>query len=356
MTKLKKTVIIKLDYEKPEITKIRKAAKIIRKGGIVAFPTETVYGLGGDALNPYAVKQIYAAKKRPLDNPIIVHVSNKTEIYKLSEKVSYTAKNLMDAFWPGPLTLVLKASKIIPKESTGGLDTIALRMPSSKVALALIKESSVPIAAPSANLAGRPSPTSAEHVKEDLDGRIDMILDAGSTKIGVESTVLDLTLDPPQILRPGGVTYEELKLLLPHIELHPSVISDKKTEFTYVHSPGLKHKHYAPKAKVIVIEGNQNSIVRKINELTYNYKKINKKVGILATDENEQYYFADIVKSIGSRKTLTIIARNLFRLLREFDKENVDLIIAEGIPSKRLGLAVMNRLRKAADFNIIRVE
>jgi L-threonylcarbamoyladenylate synthase len=348
--------MIKIDSEKPEITKIRKAAKVIRKGGIVAFPTETVYGLGGDALNPYAVKQIYEAKKRPLDNPIIVHVSNKTEVYRLSERVSCIAKNLMDAFWPGPLTLVLKSLKIVPKESTGGLDTIALRMPSSKVALSLIRESLVPIAAPSANLSGRPSPTSAEHVKEDLDGRIDMILDAGPTNIGIESTVLDLTVDPPQILRPGGVTYEELKLLLHNVELHPFIISDKKTEFTYVHSPGLKHKHYAPKAKVIVIEGKQDSIVKKINELSYKYMKFNKKVGVLATDENEKYYFADVVKSIGSRKTLTIIARNLFRLLREFDKEYVDLIIAEGITSKRLGLAVMNRLKKAANFNIIKVE
>ncbi len=353
---MRQTVILRVNPEEPEIERIRVAADAIRRGGLVAFPTETVYGLGADALNQKAVAQIYTAKKRPLDNPIIVHVASREEVYKLSESVSERANRLIDNFWPGPLTLVLKASKTVPKATTGGLETVAMRMPSHTVALALIRESKVPIAAPSANLSGRPSPTTAEHVRQDLGGRIDVILDAGPTMVGVESTVLDLTVDPPQVLRPGGVPYEELGKILGRVELHPVAIADRRISVAQVRSPGMKHRHYAPRAQLMVVEGSLEAIIPKVQELTTRFLKKGKKVGILATDESESRYSADVVKSLGSRKDLATTARNLFKLLREFDMEEVDIIIAEGIATEGLGLAVMNRLRKASSFNTVRAD
>lgn len=353
---MRQTVILRVNPEEPEIDKIRVAADAIRRGGLVAFPTETVYGLGADALNQKAVAQIYTAKKRPLDNPIIVHVASREEVCKLSESIPERANRLIDNFWPGPLTLVLKASKTVPKATTGGLDTVAMRMPSHTVALALIRESKVPIAAPSANLSGRPSPTTAEHVRQDLGGRIDVILDAGSTMVGIESTVLDLTVDPPQVLRPGGVPYEELGKILGRVELHPVAIADRRISVAQVRSPGMKHRHYAPRAQLMIVEGSLEAIIPKVQELTTRFLKKGKKVGILATDESESRYSADVVKSLGSRKDLATTARNLFRLLREFDMEKVDIIIAEGIATEGLGLAVMNRLRKASSFNTVRAD
>jgi len=352
---LKRTVILKVNGENPEKDKIQAAAEIIRKGGLVAFPTETVYGLGADALNPKAVRRIYVAKNRPLDNPLIVHVANKNGVYRLSDEVPDDADKLMK-LWPGPLTLILKASKIVPRETTGGLDTVAIRMPDHEVALALIRESAVPIAAPSANLAGRPSPTTAEHVRQDLEGRIDMILDAGPTKIGVESTVVDLTSKPPQVLRPGGLPFEELKKILGDVKLHPSVIADRKLQLDRAPSPGMKHRHYSPKAQLILVEGEINAMINKIQELADRYGEEGKRIGVLATDETRRYYKANVIKSLGRRDEPTYQAKNLFKLLREFDEEEVDVIIAEGVPLRHLGLAVMNRLRKASSFNIVRAD
>jgi len=352
---MRRTIILKVNSEKPERDKIQAAAQIIRKGGLVAFPTETVYGLGADALNSEAVRRIYAAKNRPLDNPIIVHIANREEVYSLSDEIPRNADKLMD-LWPGPLTLVLKASKNVPKETTGGLDTVAVRMPNNKVALALIRESKVPIAAPSANLAGRPSPTTAEHVRQDLEGRIDMILDAGPVKIGVESTVIDLTSKPPRILRPGGLPYEELRLILGDVELHPAVIADRKIRLDYAPSPGMKHRHYAPKAQLILVEGSIEALIKKVQELIDYYVEKGKRIGVLATDETGFRYRADVVKSLGSRSNPASLAKNLFKMLREFDEEKVDVIIAEGIPLRHLGLAVMNRLRKASGFNIVKAD
>ncbi|MEM2015901.1 MAG: L-threonylcarbamoyladenylate synthase [Candidatus Methanomethylicia archaeon] len=351
---LKNTLILKVDPENLEMDKITIAANVIRNGGLVAFPTETVYGLGVDALNAEAVKRMYMVKMRPLDNPTIVHVSRISDVYRLSVEVPDKAEELMKRFWPGPLTIVLKASEIVPRVTTGGLDTVGIRMPNHKVALALIDSSETPIAAPSANIAGRPSPTLAQHVIQDFYGKIDVILDAGPTRIGVESTVLDLTQTPPQILRPGGVTYEELKEVLGEVSIHPSVIA--KIEVEYALSPGMKHKHYAPKAELIVVEGDLNKIVDKIIELTEEYSKFGLKIGILATDETMHRYGKGIVKSMGSRSDLKSAAKNLFKLLREFDDENVNLILAEGLPLKGLGLAIMNRLRRASGYNIIKVE
>jgi len=353
--KVKGTLWLKVNAKTPEIEKIRTAANVIKNGGLVAFPTETVYGLGADALNPKAVAKIFEAKKRPPDNPIIVHIAYKQDIYKLAREVQKNAEKLIRQFWPGPLTLILKRSSLVPDITVVGLDTIAIRMPSNKVALALIKESGTPIAAPSANLAGKPSPTEAQHVINDLAGRIDIVLDAGPTKIGVESTVIDVTTATPQILRPGGTPYERLKSVLGNVKLHPAVAANRKMRVARAHSPGMKHRHYAPDAQMIVVEGEFKKTVRRIQELAFLYMFEEKKVGILATDESQSNYKAHVVKSLGSRNAVATIAKNLFRLLREFNKEKVDIIIAEGIEPQGLGLAVMNRLRRAADFNIIKV-
>ncbi|MEM1957159.1 MAG: L-threonylcarbamoyladenylate synthase [Archaeoglobaceae archaeon] len=351
----KRTLILRINSEKPEIEKIRIAAEVIRKGGLVAFPTETVYGLGADALNELAVKKIYLAKNRPFDNPTIVHVAERSEVYKLAKKVPEIAEELMNYFWPGPLTLVLEASEIVPRVTRGGLETVAIRMPRHKVALELIKQSRTPIAAPSANLAGRPSPTSAEHVIRDLHGKIDVILDAGSTVLGLESTVLDLTSEIPQILRPGSVSYEDLKRVIGKVEVHPAVLAKRELEFE-ARSPGMKHRHYAPNAEMVVVEGETEAMVEKVKEIAMNFSEQGKKVGILATDETlDRYPKKWVVKSLGTREDLGSVAKNLFKLLRELENE-VDVIIAEGFPEKGVGLAIMNRLRKASNYNVVVAE
>jgi len=349
---VKGTLTVKVSSEKPQIDRIRIAANAIKKGGLVAFPTETVYGLGADALNPNAVAKIFKAKERPKDNPIIVHIADKKDVYRLARNVSNRAEKLMAEFWPGPLTLIFERSSLVPDITVVGLHTIGIRMPSSKVALALIRESGTPIAAPSANRAGKPSPTTAQHVIDDLAGRIDVVLDGGSTTVGVESTVIDMTTRVPQILRPGGTSYEKLKRILGKVKLHPVVAAKKRVPVLRVRAPGIKHRHYAPEAEMILVEGRFDKMVRRVKELTALSMADGKRVGILATDETISDYDADVLKSLGSRSNVAAIARHLFRLLREFDEEKVDIIIAEGIPAKGLGLAVMNRLRRAANFNI----
>ncbi len=351
-----KTLLLKVDTENPDPTIIQTAANIIRKGGLVAFPTETVYGLGADALNPEAVSSLFVAKKRPLDNPPIVHIADLKEVGRLVLEVPPNAKKLMEKFWPGPLTLIFKRSSLMPKVTVAGLDTVAIRMPKHKVALELIRMSRCPIAAPSANLAGKPSPTTAQHVYEDLNGRIDAILDGGATNIGVESTVVDMSVDPPMLLRPGGTPFEALKKVLGDLKLHPFVQAEQELSLQEIRSPGMKHKHYAPKAQVILVEGNFLVVMAKVKDLVESYKLQGSKVGVLATDETQTAYKADVVKSLGSRANLAIVAQNLFRLLREVDAENVDIIIAEGVSSEGLGLAVMNRLRKASGYHIIKAQ
>jgi L-threonylcarbamoyladenylate synthase len=350
---MKQTILLKVDSEKPDVEKIQIAAEVIQKGGLVAFPTETVYGLGADALNPEAVLALFEAKKRPLDNPPIIHIARAKEVYKLAQDVPKKAELLMKEFWPGPLTLVFKRSNIIPEVTVACLDTVAIRMPQHKVALSLIKQSGRSIAAPSANLAGKPSPTTATHVYEDLNGRIDVILDSGLTNIGLESTVLDMSVDPPMVLRPGGTTFEALKKVLGEVRLHPFVEAGSELPLEKIRSPGMKHRHYAPKAKVILVEGSVSAITGKIQRLVEVYELKGEKVGILATDETIRFYKADAAKSLGSRFNLPVVAQNLFRLLREVDAENVDVIIAEGVPLDGIGLAIMNRLRKASGYHII---
>ncbi len=351
-----KTIILKVNPHKPEAAKVRVAAEFIKKGGLAAFPTETVYGLGADALNPTAVLALFKAKKRPLDNPPIVHVENVDDVYKLAKHVPPNAELLMKQFWPGPLTLVLERSDKVPDVTVAGLTTVAIRMPKNKVALALIRDSQCPIAAPSANLAGKPSPTTAQHVFDDLKGRIDAILDGGSTCIGVESTVLDLSANPPLVLRPGGTPFEALKKALGNVKLHPFVAAEKELAVAEARSPGMKHKHYAPNAKLVLVEGSVPAVVQKVRELIASWARLGNRVGVLATDETASKYEAEIVKSLGSRFNLDAVAQNLFRLLREFDAEGVDVIISEGVPAEGLGLAVMNRLRKASGYNIVKSE
>jgi len=345
-----RTKIIKINKDNPEISRIKIAAKALRKGDLVAFPTETVYGLGANALNPQAVKKIFKAKGRPADNPLIVHIADKKEVYSLAEKIPKKAVKLMNRFWPGPLTLVLKKSEIVPRVTTGGLDNVAIRMPAHKIALALIKEAKITIAAPSANFFGKPSPTIAEHVIQDLYEKIDIIVDGGKTKIGIESTVLDLTTNPPTLLRPGGIILEELEEVLGKIKIH-SVVRGKKIKGIVAKSPGMKYKHYAPNASVTVVEGTYQKVKKKIQELVVENEKKGKKVAVMTTDENHNYK-ADVIKFVGNE--FNIIAKNLFKTFRKFDNKKVDVIIAEGISDKGLGLAVMNRLRKAA-YKVIKV-
>jgi len=327
--------------------KIKIAARFIREGKLVAFPTETVYGLGADALNENAVKRIFKAKGRPPDNPLIIHIAEFEQVYELASEVPEKAKILAEKFWPGPLTIVLPKGDKVPHATTGGLETVAIRMPAHEIALALIKTSKRPIAAPSANISGKPSPTLAEHVADDFYGRIECIIDGGETKIGVESTVIDLTTEPPMLLRPGGLPLEEIERVIGKIKIHPAV---KGRPVKLAKAPGMKYKHYAPEAQVIVIEGERKKVKEKIKELVKEYKAQGMKVGVMATGD---FYEADAYFNIGESEEE--IARNLFKALRELDKSGVDIILAEGIEERGLGLAVMNRLKKAAGYRVIRV-
>ncbi|NJE10767.1 L-threonylcarbamoyladenylate synthase [Thermococcus sp. MAR1] len=322
---------------------IRIAARFILGGRLVAFPTETVYGLGADALNENAVRRIFEAKGRPADNPLIVHIAEFDDLKKLAEEVPREAKLLAERFWPGPLTMVLPKRGEVPYVTTGGLDTVAVRMPAHPIALALIK-ASTPIAAPSANISGKPSPTLAEHVIDDFYGRIECIIDGGETKIGVESTVIDLSSERPTLLRPGGLPLEEIEKVIGEVEIHPAV---RGKLVDVARSPGMKYRHYSPSAQVIVVEGKRENVKGKIAELVEVYRSKGLRVGVMATEE----YEADEFFHLG--KTEEEVARNLFRALRELDKRGVDVIIAEGIEERGLGFAVMNRLRKAAGYRIV---
>jgi len=350
-----KTIVLKVHPERPESEKIRIAAQVIRDGGLVAFPTETVYGLGANALDERAVLKIFESKKRPADNPLIVHISNINDVYLLAERLPKGAEVLINKFWPGPLTLIVPRSELVPDATTAGLATVAIRMPSHPVARALIAEANVPIAAPSANIAGMPSPTTVTHVLADLNGRIEAVIDGGEITYGVESTVLDITTDPPTILRPGPATVEELQDLIGEVRVHPVARAEVSAEVVIARSPGMKYKHYAPAAEIVVVEGNLEKIQVKVQELANAQRKSGKKVGIVATEETAASYHADVVKIVGSRRDPRTVSKNLFRILRELDSEGVSSAVAEGIEPLGIGLAVMNRLRKAAGHNIVRV-
>lgn len=344
------TEIVNVNKERPEKDKIKRAAEIIKNGGLVAFPTETVYGLGGNALDENAAKKIYAAKGRPQDNPLIVHICSASQLDTLVKEIPARARVLMDKFWPGPLTIIFLKNDIIPFGTTGGLDTVAIRMPAHPVALELIKWAGVPIAAPSANISGRPSPALAGDVAEDLSGRIDMILDGGAASVGVESTVLDLSEQVPMILRPGGVTREELQELLGRVDLDPGLAPGEKPR-----SPGQKYRHYAPKAQMTVVDGLMDNQVETIEELAERMENDGFKVGIMATAQTRHQYTRGHIISVGDRTAPLTISSNLFTILRKFDRLEVDKILAEGISQDGIGLAVMNRLYKAAGYNVLKV-
>ena len=333
---------------------IARGGEILKNGGLVAFPTETVYGLGGNALDPKASMKIYAAKGRPSDNPLIVHIAEFSDMERVAKTIPEQAKKLADAFWPGPLTMIVWKSDAVPSATTGGMDTVAVRMPNHPVALDLIRKSGCLIAAPSANTSGRPSPTEAQHVAEDLSGRIAMILDGGPVGIGIESTIIDLTEDKPMVLRPGYITPEMLSEVLgEEVVIDPGIIAADDTRKPK--APGMKYKHYAPKADMVIVDGAQDAVVAKINELTAARQAEGKKVAVIATEETKEQYDADVILCIGKRADEDAIAQHLYKILRECDELNVGEIYSECFQTPRIGQAIMNRLLKAAGHTVIHV-
>ncbi len=361
-----KTEIIKVDMSAQDWDKqLDYAAQVLKSGGLVAFPTETVYGLGANALDQNAVKGIYKAKGRPSDNPLIVHIANTDSVRELTDSIPFVAPVLMEAFWPGPLTLVMPRSKKISDIITAGLDTVAIRMPSHPIAAELIRKAGIPVAAPSANSSGRPSPTLAKHVIEDLKGKVDVIIDGGISNVGVESTVLDITVTPPMILRPGGVTLEQLRSVLGAVCWDPASVdvnagASSEASLPAPRSPGMKYKHYSPKAALLLLQGDPERVAAEVSKRAELYHREGTSVGILNTDETASLYEPSLhtyckIMSLGSRENPETLASNLFRCLREFDEKKVEMIMAETPDVNGIGQAVMNRLLKAAGGNIIKL-
>lgn len=344
------------DLTKGEQEDIRRAGQILKEGGLVAFPTETVYGLGGDALNPDSARRIYAAKGRPSDNPLIVHIAEVGALEKIVSRIPGSALKLAEAFWPGPLTMILPKAEIVPKATTGGLETVAVRMPDHPVALALIREGGGYVAAPSANTSGKPSPTLAAYVAEDMDGRIDMILDGGALGIGLESTIIDLTVEPPQILRPGYITRQMLEKVIGKVEIDGTLLKAGAEDGQAPRAPGMKYRHYAPKGELAIVRGTMDSVVSYINDCARRDRAAGEKVGVISAEETSPLYQADSVKSVGSREDEEMIARRLYTVLREFDDESVTRIYSEAFSDEGLGWAIMNRLLKAAGHRVIDVK
>lgn len=346
------TKFYKIDVNNIDSVKMQEAGDLIAAGELVAFPTETVYGLGGDALHPEAAKKIYEAKGRPSDNPLIIHIAEVSDLNRVGKDVPLQAKKLADAFWPGPLTMIVWKKDEVPFATTGGLNTVAVRMPDHPVALELIRKSGKLIAAPSANTSGRPSPTEASHVMGDLEGRIAMVLDGGPVGIGIESTIIDLTEPVPMILRPGYITPEMLSDVLgEEVIIDPGIIAADDT--TKPKAPGMKYKHYAPKADMIIVDGDKNAVIEKINSLTQDAHANGKKVAVIATEETKYAYAADVVLNIGAREDEDSIARHMYKILRECDKLEVEIIFSESFKTPRIGQAIMNRLLKAAAHQVI---
>ncbi len=345
--------MVTINPDHPDPGDVKRAGEILKKGGLVAFPTETVYGLGGNALDPSASRKIYAAKGRPSDNPLIVHIADLSMIGPITEEFPEKAKTAAGKFWPGPLTMILKKSGLVPMETTGGLDTVAVRFPSDLTAQALIRAAGGYVAAPSANTSGRPSPTTAAHVAEDLGERIDMILDGGPVNIGLESTIVDFTEDVPVVLRPGYVSLEMLREVLGDVRMDKGLISENSS--VRPKAPGMKYRHYAPKADLIIVEGEQEDVVRHISELAAKAEQEGKTAGIIASDESRNRYRTGIVKTMGSRAHEETIAHNLYEILREYDQLDVQVIYSEAFHTPRMGQAIMNRLLKAAGHRVINV-
>ncbi|MBR4813647.1 MAG: threonylcarbamoyl-AMP synthase [Lachnospiraceae bacterium] len=350
------TRVIPVDREHLQSEDFAEAAQLLRDGELVAFPTETVYGLGGDALDPDASRRIYAAKGRPSDNPLIVHIADTDALPVLAEEIPQSAWELADRFWPGPLTIILRKKEIVPDATTGGLDTVAIRIPSDPVAAMLIRVSGVYIAAPSANASGRPSPTCAEHVYEDLKGRIPMILDGGSVPIGLESTIVDLTGETPLVLRPGFITIEQLREVLPTVEYDPAVVKRVKDETIVARAPGMRYRHYAPKGELTIFEGDLDRVVARVQKEAEAKLAEGYRVAVLASEETKDRYHGLTVRSVGDREEEASVAAHLFGTLREFDSMGAEYIFGESFPEAGVGQAVMNRLMKAAGYRIVAVE
>lgn len=352
------TIIKTTEVEQLNIDVINEAGAVIKRGGLVAFPTETVYGLGANGMDGEAAAKIYAAKGRPSDNPLILHISDISMLDNIVSEVPVAAKKLMDKFWPGPLTLVFNKKPEVPYGTTGGLDTVAVRFPAHKVALEIISAAGTPIAAPSANTSGRPSPTKASHVIEDMDGKIDMIVDGGDVGIGIESTIIDVTGEVPMILRPGYITKAMAEELVGEVAVDKVVIAKTIEEIGGDYAPkapGMKYRHYAPKAELTMFDGNMENVVAEINRLSQNAHAEGKVVGIIATEETKNRYNIGKVVSIGTRKDESSIARGLYGILRDFDTMDVDVIYSETFYDDELGQAIMNRLIKAAGYRIVNV-
>lgn len=346
--------VVSMTGENLDMDAIKRAGNILKAGGLVAFPTETVYGLGGNALDPQASMKIYAAKGRPSDNPLIVHIAELEQLEKITTEIPEGAKILAEKYWPGPLTMILPKADIVPRETTGGLDSVAVRFPSDRIAQELIKAGGGFVAAPSANTSGRPSPTMAEHVEEDLGDAIDMIIDGGQVGIGLESTIVDFTEEVPVVLRPGYISLEMLQETLGDVRMDKGLLITDSS--VHPKAPGMKYRHYAPKADLSIIEGNEEDVVACINHLTDEAVAKGLKVGVIATDETkERYAYADVL-SIGSREEEETIAHHLYEVLRDFDDDRVDVIYSEAFYTPKMGQAIMNRLLKAAGHKIINAQ
>lgn len=350
-----KTKIIRIENkENLRDEQLLEAAEILRNGGLVAFPTETVYGLGANALEAEASAKIYAAKGRPSDNPLIAHIASMDDLPKLAAEIPEAGRRLAEKYWPGPLTLIFPKKDIVPYGTTGGLDTVAVRMPSDPVANGLIRLAGIPVAAPSANTSGRPSPTKAEHVIEDMNGKIEMIIDGGEVGIGVESTIVDVSGKVPALLRPGAITIEMLRETIGEVEIDPAIVGPM-SEGMKPKAPGMKYRHYAPNADMTLVEGEMEKVVEFINREAKAALAAGRKVGIICTEESRECYPEGLLEVIGSREHEETVAHNLFAVLRDFDARKVDCIFSESFSKDRLGQAIMNRLCKAAGYHIVNV-
>ena len=349
--------IDKLDSPECVEEKLTCAGIVIRQGGLVAFPTETVYGLGGDALNPESAKKIYAAKGRPSDNPLIIHIADMTHLDRIVQEIPEKARRLAEAFWPGPLTMIFRKAAVVPHQTTGGLDTVAVRMPSHPLANLFIRKAGGYVAAPSANLSGKPSPTLAKYVIQDMDGRIEMIIDAEGVEIGLESTIVDVTCDIPVILRPGAVTQQMVSSVAGETDMDVTIYDSSSPQAPK--APGMKYRHYAPKGELVVVDGEPGKVVSYINEQTALREAQGKRTGIIGTRELLGQYHASSIKDAGCRDDLRAVAAQLYTFLREFDDEGIDYIYAESFAENcadtGFGQAVMNRLLKAAGHRVVQV-
>lgn len=328
---------------------IEKAAAIVRAGGLLGIPTETVYGLGADALNPDACRRIYEAKGRPQDNPLIIHVAESSWLERYCARVPQAAYRLAEVFWPGPLTMILPKKDIVPMRTTGGLDTVGVRCPDHPVTLAIIRAADVPVAAPSGNTSGRPSPTSAADMLEDMDGKIDGIFDGGACSVGVESSIIDLTCTPPRLLRAGGLPLEELRRVLGEVEVD-ACVTQQSSDAQKPRAPGMKYRHYAPKAPVTVVTGDPDAAAQ------YILAHAGKKDGVICFREYAHLFEGHVLRDLGSQKDKAEQARRVFEALRAFDATDAERIFAQCPDEQGLGLAVGNRLKKAAGFHVVEAE